>query len=99
MLLFLSYGFLTFLLDWATGLPNHSKFCVPTRKVFSMDKECSTFNTLLDKIQCIVVLNRFEELKDHQDEFNYVNWLKGETIVYSLNGNMYKTEVRRSRRH
>ena len=92
MIFFLAYGFLTLLLNWATGLPNNPKFCVSTRKAFSMDKECSTFSNLLDKVQCVIVLNRFEELKDHQDEFNYVKLVKGETIVYSLNVNMYKTK-------
>ena len=36
--------------------------------------------------------NRFEELKNHQDEYNFIKLLKGETFVYSLNGNLYKTK-------
>lgn len=82
---------ITLLINSAFGFSGHSTLCVPMQKIFSMDQECSKFSNLLDKIQCVVVRNRFEELKIQQDEFNSVKLINAEIIVYSLNGKLYKT--------
>lgn len=83
---------LTLLMNRAFVFSSHTTLCIPMQKVFSMDQECSKFSNLLDKIQCVVVGNRFEELKNQQDEFNSVKLIDDEIIVYSLNGKLYKTK-------
>jgi hypothetical protein len=82
-------AFLVFLtlINITFGFSGHSTLCVPMQKVLNMDQECSGFNNLLDKIQCVVVRNRLEELKYQQDKL-----INAEVIVYSLNGKVYKTK-------
>lgn len=88
----IAFLFFLTLINITFGFSGHSTLCVPMQKVLSMDEECSRFSNLLNKIQCVVVRNRLEELKYQQDEFNSVKLINAEIIVYSLNGKVYKTK-------
>lgn len=53
-----------------------SYICSPTQKAINMNHECSEYNTITDKLQCVVAFNRLEDLKFKEDEFNYVKLFK-----------------------
>lgn len=70
----------------------HPSLCISTQKALNLNRECTEYKTLLEKIQCISAFNSLEKLKDSNDEFNIIKLFQKTIVVYILDGKIYTTK-------